>query len=131
MRLVTEDEPEAGDRGETEGPAAAPDPADEAPVEPAAEPEERRYPSTIGGALYLLALVAAGFGIAIVWTGDWRFGVRVVAGSLCFAAFARLVLPARDAGMLAVRHRLVDVVVLAMLGGLLFFLTATIPNPLG
>jgi Protein of unknown function (DUF3017) len=124
LRQVTDDEPAAGDRDETEGPPAAADPG----AKHLAEPEERRYPSTIGGALYLLALCAAGFGIAVVWTGDWRLGIRVVAGALCFAALARLVLPARDAGMLAVRHRLFDVFVLAGLGGLLFFLAATIPN---
>jgi Protein of unknown function (DUF3017) len=125
---VTEDEPEAGDREETEGPPSSADPAGEPEPEPDAELTERRYPSTIGGALYLLALCAAAFGIAVVWTGDWRLGIRVVAGALCFAALARLVLPAKDAGMLAVRHRLFDVFVLAGLGGLLFFLTATIPN---
>ena len=110
-----------------------------APVEPDAsgepeepedpgEPAERRYPSTIGGAFYLLVLVVAGVGIAIAWRGDWRLGIQVVAAALGFAALMRLVLPARDAGMLAVRHRLFDVVLLAALGGLLVFLTLTIPN---
>ena len=66
--------------------------------------EERRYPSTIGGAFYLLVLATAAVGIAIVWSGDWRLGIRCLAGALCFAALLRLVLPARDAGMLAVRQ---------------------------
>jgi hypothetical protein len=44
------------------------------------------------------------------------------------AAGLRLVLPARDAGMLAVRHRAIDVTVLALLGGLIYFLASSIPN---
>ena len=40
----------------------------------------------------------------------------------------RLVLPAREAGMLAVRHRAVDCVMLAGVGGVLIFLASTIPN---
>ena len=35
-------------------------------------------------------------------------GIRWFGGALVFAALVRLVLPARDAGMLAVRRRLVD-----------------------
>jgi hypothetical protein len=50
---------------------------------------------------------------------------------LCFAALLRLVLPRRDAGMLAVRSRLVDCVLLAGTGAALFFLAATIPNQPG
>ena len=37
--------------------------------------------------------------------GDWRLGIRVLAVGLLVAAACALVLPARDAGMLAVRHR--------------------------
>ena len=74
--------------------------------------QERRYPSTIGGAFYLLVLAIAAAGIAIVWTGDWRLGIRCLAGALCFAALLRLVLPARDAGMLAVRNRFFDSILL-------------------
>ncbi|HRK48426.1 MAG TPA: DUF3017 domain-containing protein, partial [Nocardioides sp.] len=50
---------------------------------------------------------------------------------LCFAALLRLVLPSRDAGMLAVRRRLVDMVVLGGMGAALFFLASTIPNQPG
>lgn len=90
--------------------------------------EERRYPSTIGGAFYLLVLAAGAVGIAIVWSGDWRLGIRCLAGGLCFASFLRLVLPARDAGMLAVRNRFFDAVLLGGVGAALFFLAATIPD---
>jgi hypothetical protein len=98
----------------------------------AAEQEaERRYPSTIGGAFYLVVLALGAVGIAIVWSGDWRLGIRCLAGALCFAALVRLVLPARDAGMLAVRNRYFDAVLLGGLGVAIFFLASTIPNQPG
>jgi hypothetical protein len=96
-------------------------------VEVAGE-EERRYPSTVGGAFYLAILGACGAGIAVVAGGDWRLGVRVLAVALMAAAGLRLVLPARDAGMLAVRNRAIDVTVLALLGGLIYFLASSIPE---
>jgi hypothetical protein len=93
--------------------------------------EERRYPSTIGGVFYLLVLAVAAVGIAIVWNGDWRLGIRCLAGGLCLAALLRLVLPARDAGMLAVRNRFFDAVVLGGLGAAILFLASTIPGQPG
>lgn len=95
------------------------------------EEEDRRYPSTIGGAFYLVVLALGAAGIAVVWGGDWRLGIRMLAGGLCFASLLRLVLPARDAGMLAVRHRVFDALVLGGVGAALFFLAATIPDQPG
>ena len=82
----------------------------------------------IGGFLYLGVLAATAFGVWLVATDDWRVGVRWEAGALIAAAVIRLVLRKQHAGMLAVRHRLVDVVVLGGCGALLLFLAATIPN---
>lgn len=90
--------------------------------------ELRRYPSTIGGLVYLVVLIATCVGIGIVATGNWRLGTDWIAGGLILAAAVRLVLPGRDAGMLAVRHRLVDCLMLAGVGAILIFLAATIPN---
>jgi hypothetical protein len=90
--------------------------------------EDRRHPSTIGGAFYLLILASGALGIAIAWAGDWRLGVRCLAGGLSFAALLRLVLPSRDAGMLAVRSRLFDAILLGALSAALFFLATTIPG---
>lgn len=95
------------------------------------ESDERRYPSTIGGALYIVVLIVTAVGIWIVSSGDWRVGIRWVAGALIGAAVLRLVLPRRDAGMLAVRHRIVDIVLLGGVGGALIFLANTIPNQPG
>ena len=67
-------------------------------------------------------------GLAITARGDWRIGVRWIAAALLAAAVLRLFLPARDAGMLAVRRRAVDVALLAIVGLALVVLTVTIPN---
>jgi hypothetical protein len=104
------------------------EPVTESPGDGEPHEGERRYPSTIGGALYLLILGVCGAGIALVAGGDWRLGVRVLAAGLLVAAVLRLVLPAKDAGMLAVRHRAIDVTVLALLGGLIWFLAGDIPD---
>ena len=100
------------------------------PAEPQPEPPApRRYPSTIGGALYLLVLVAMATGLATTWRGDdWRLGIRIVAGALAAAAVLRLVLPQKDAGMLAVRHRMTDVVLVGAIAVALFVLAASIPD---
>ena len=88
----------------------------------------RRYPSTIGGAFYLVMLSIAGAGLVFVVLGDWRTGVRLIGGALVFGSLVRLVLPSRDAGMLAVRSKLLDAVLLSGTGAAFFFLAATIPN---
>ncbi len=93
-----------------------------------AEPAARRYPSTIGGGCYLAVLVASAVGLWITARGDWRLGVRWIAASLVAAAALRLFLPDREAGMLAVRRRSLDVGLLAVVGIALFVLSVTIPN---
>ena len=123
-----EPEPYAGEPGDAESdPAHLVEPPDDVPAE-SAEPAGRRYPSTIGGACYLVVLAASAVGLGITARGDWRLGVRWIAASLLAAAVIRLFLPARDAGMLAVRRRSVDVALLVVVGLALFVLAATIPN---
>ena len=79
--------------------------------------------------LYILVLIAMAVGIAITWRGhDWRLGIRVVSGALAAAAGLRLVLPQRDAGMLAVRPRLVDVILAGSVAAVLFVLAENIPD---
>ncbi len=102
-------------------------PVDDVPAE-SAEPEGRRYPSTIGGLCYLLVLAVSAVGLAVVTRGDWRLGVKLIASALGLAAAVRLALPAHQAGMLAVRRRAVDVLILAALAAALWFLSTSIPN---
>jgi hypothetical protein len=95
---------------------------------PEGEPEERRYPSTIGGAFYLLVLLITVAGLAVAALSDWRVGVRMLGGALLLASAVRMVLSPRDAGMLAVRHKALDVLLLAGLGAALIFLASSIPD---
>ena len=97
-----------------------------APVE-----EERRYPSTIGGMFYLLVLVVVTGALVVAAVDEWRTGIRIMGGALIFGALVRLVLRARDAGMLAVRHKVLDALILAVLGGVLIFLAGSIPDQPG
>ena len=116
--------------------SATPPPDEPEPLEPIEEPflepqPLTRIPSTIGGACYLAVLIVAIAGIAVVLLDDWRLGVRIVAGSLAGAGAVRLVLPQKDAGMLAVRHRMTDVLLLAAIAGALWFLAGDIPDQPG
>jgi Protein of unknown function (DUF3017) len=95
------------------------------------EEEPRRYPSTVGGAFYLLMLAVSAVGLGIVVWGEWRTGIRWAGGALVFGSLVRLVLPRRDAGMLAVRSKLLDALMLSAVGAAFFFLAATIPNQPG
>jgi hypothetical protein len=125
---------------------AVPDPDDDEPVvDPAsaveaeeesdavaeggpAGDEARRYPSTIGGAFYISILLAAGTALVIATRSDWRLGVQVLGGAVLVAALLRLILATRDAGMLAVRHRALDVFLLTSAGVTLIVLASSIPN---
>ncbi len=93
--------------------------------------EPRRYPSTIGGAFYLVVLGASMVGLGLVVWGAWRTGIRWIGAALIFGSLVRLVLPSRDAGMLGVRSKLLDALMLSGVGAALFFLAATIPGPPG
>ncbi len=119
---MTPDDPSDGATGD---PPVDPDPEAEAADDP---DEGRRYPSTIGGMFYLLVLATMVAGLVLAYVDDWRLGVRVLAAGLLGAAALRLVLPQRDAGMLAVRHRFVDVLVLLAVGLALIFLSGSIPD---
>jgi hypothetical protein len=101
-----------------------------APVsaEEVGDEEPRRYPSTIGGACYLGVLAVIAIAIGVVTTGEWRAGVRWFGGALVAAAALRAVLPAKDAGMLAVRARWWDCTLLAGTGIAFFLLAGTIPD---
>lgn len=96
-------------------------------VVPDAE-EPRRYPSTIGGAFYLLVLAVTILGLVVVGVGHWRGGVHILSGAIVAAAIPRAVLRQRDAGMLAVRGRWFDVIMLVAVGAAMWFLASTIPD---
>lgn len=118
---------------------AAPSPA-AAPVasrsqsasDPAAGPpqpvRETRGPNEIALGGVLLAVVV---GLALVGQDHWRRGLLLAGIGLLAGAVVRLVLPARAAGLLAVRGRIFDSVVLAVLGIAVIVLTTSVPLPPG
>ncbi len=78
----------------------------------------------------LVAVVALmGLGFVLTWLHHPRLGLYVVATALGAAAVLRAVLPARDAGLLVVRGRSLDVVVLALLTVALAVLAGVTPFP--
>ncbi|WP_210504431.1 DUF3017 domain-containing protein [Nocardioides xinjiangensis] len=121
-------EPDSADRGGHIEPPESVPPVSAEPVDPE---EPRRYPSTIGGAFYLVVLGVVAVAMVIVALDEWRTGIRLMGGALIGAAVVRLVLRRRDAGMLAVRHKVLDALVLLVLGGALIFLAGSIPDQPG
>ncbi len=73
-------------------------------------------------------MLVFGTGLVVAAAADWRIGLRIMSGALLVAALLRLVLPEKDAGMLAVRHRLFDVAILAGVAVGLILLAGYIPD---
>lgn len=78
-----------------------------------------------------ITVVLIGVGIALLLVGFdyFRRGAVVLAGSVLLAAFLRLLLPDREAGLLVVRSRRVDVIILGTLGVLLAVFAFWVPPP--
>ena len=76
----------------------------------------------------LLVIGVAAAGLATAGTGRWRLGVLLVGLALVGGAVLRLVLPARTAGLLVVRGRLLDAVLLLGLGLATVVLVLAVPE---
>jgi len=84
----------------------------------------RRFPEPL-----ILVLAGVALGMTLTWLHHPRVGLYLVASSVAVAALLRIVLPGRDAGLLVVRSRLVDGVVLAALAAALIVLASVTPFP--
>ena len=87
-----------------------------------------RRPQTLGGVVYLCVLASALVGLVLVLLGPWRAGLTWMGVGLLVAAFTRLVLSERRAGMLRVRRRWSDVLMLTVAGVGLIVLSVVVPN---
>lgn len=76
----------------------------------------------------LLVLGVAGLGLGLIFV-DFRLGTLIFAGSVVLALVLRIVLPTRQAGLLVVRTRVVDITVLSILAGGLLILALIVPSP--
>ncbi|WP_022910772.1 DUF3017 domain-containing protein [Aestuariimicrobium kwangyangense] len=75
--------------------------------------------------LAVLGCLAVAFGV--VATGHWRKGAFAVGCAVLFAGFLRAVLPAKTVGLLAVRARWFDTLLLVLSGGAMLVLTMLVP----
>jgi hypothetical protein len=87
-----------------------------------------RKPQTVGGIVYLGVLAAAMVGLGIVLAGAWRTGLSWIGIGLLVAASTRLLLTERGAGMLRVRRKWSDVLMLTAAGIALIALAVAVPN---
>ena len=68
-------------------------------------------------------------GLVIVSSGHFRRGTLVLSFGVALALFLRLLLPGSEAGLLAVRSKRVDVVVLTALAVMTSVLALWVPPP--
>lgn len=76
----------------------------------------------------LLVLVAVAAGLVLTTLGHWRGGLYGVGLALLLAAGLRSSLPRAVAGLLAVRSRTLDVLVLLVLGTGVLLLANAVPT---
>ena len=89
-------------------------------------PRRRRWWSQWPLAAVLLGVAAS---LGVVALDRFRVGSLMLAASLVLAFFLRLILPSDRAGMLAVRGKRVDLIVLGTLGGALVVFALWVPPP--
>ena len=131
MSDAPQDEPETTEPSHLEPPDVEAGESEGRSLPPLREVAEIRKPSTLGGVIYLVVLGAALIGVGIAASGAWRTGVSWLAVALIGAAVARVVLPDDNAGMLRVRRKSLDAVILIGAGVALLLLVAPIPNQPG
>jgi hypothetical protein len=76
-----------------------------------------------------VVLIGIGVALVMIGTDHFRRGSIVLSASVMLAMFLRLLLPSHDVGMLAVRSRRTDVLVLAVLAIGLTIFTFWVPAP--
>jgi hypothetical protein len=88
----------------------------------------RRLPRTIGGMVYIVVVAMTLVGIGITVAGPWRTGLGWMGVAMLLGALARAVLSERGAGMLRVRRRWSDVLMLTVAGVALIVLAVIVPE---
>jgi hypothetical protein len=76
-----------------------------------------------------IVLIGISAALLVVATDHFRRGSVLLSASVVLAFFLRLLLPEREAGMLAVRSRLIDLAVIGGLGLALSLFTFWVPAP--
>jgi hypothetical protein len=91
-----------------------PGPQTPPPVLGADRPLVRPVPRWLSRLPYAFVLFGVAAGLAVVATNHFRRGSMLIAASVFIGALARLVLPESQVGMLAVRKRWLDVLLMAV-----------------
>lgn len=72
---------------------------------------------SLGTIWYAVVAIALASGLALIATGSWRMGAGLCGGSMLAAGIGRLVIPDRMSGLLRVRRRTTDALLMLALGG--------------
>lgn len=96
----------------------APDPS---PSAKAAAMSLRQWP-------LLIVVAGVALGLVIVVLGQWRFGCLVIGSVLGIAAVERVALSNREAGLLQVRSKAFDIIVLVGMGAAIITLAIVVPD---
>ena len=78
--------------------------------------------------LIIVVGVAAGLVVSLLGEATWRLGGYLIGASLLVGALERILLPDRQAGLLEVRSKPFDVVVLAITGVAILVLSYYVPE---
>ena len=108
--------------GEPTASGRAVGPARRAQQEPTAGRSLRVWPLLI-----VVIGVVCGLIIAVVGETTWRLGALVIGASLGVGAVERIALPAGEAGLLQVRSKVFDVVVLTVMAATIIALAIVVP----
>jgi hypothetical protein len=86
-------------------------------------------PSKLAWLPYLIVLAGAAAGMLVAWQGSKYAarGAALIGASLLAAALARLILPARYAGLLASRRKASDVLGFAVFGAAVLAVAISLP----
>ncbi|GAA2098199.1 hypothetical protein GCM10009841_11110 [Microlunatus panaciterrae] len=77
-----------------------------------------------------LMIVVGGIviGLVVIFLGQWRFGCLVIGSSLGVGAVERIALSNKEAGLLQVRSRPFDILVMIAMGAGIIALTILVPE---
>lgn len=75
---------------------------------------------------FAVVMLVAAVGFLRVYMAHWREGATLLGGALLLAALGRAVLSDEQVGLLAIRRKLVDVLLYAALGALIVMDAVTI-----
>jgi hypothetical protein len=92
-------------------------------------PPTRGLPGWADQLAYTIVLLGMGGGLAWVALHHFKRGAALIAGTLILGGLLRAVLPARVAGLLASRSRVLDTVVMCLLGIGIGVVAYFVPRP--